>query len=258
MLFNAIFRKTVLLAATAAALMTPGRALAGGPPWLTVPIDGVTGENARACSELLGSKLASNQMARGQDSDGVKAYQRDGQWYMAFYFGEDVRLSEIEAALKGSSFSVPRDRIHMFGHVIVELDAKDSSAKALLADLESLRHTLVIESKSDGARLLATIAMPYPTHGDRNYSDDAGWGKFKGYMEEGDVIGTRGDDDEATAAELPSLQTFDKVAAKHKATVKDVRWSVNFACRSVGCVALPKSDAPQDAVAATSPSPSTK
>ena len=38
-------------------LALPTRLLAGGPPWLAVPIDGLTPDNTKATNELLTAKL---------------------------------------------------------------------------------------------------------------------------------------------------------------------------------------------------------
>ena len=41
----------------------------------------------------------------------------------------------------------------------------------------------------------------------------------------------------ATLRELPGYESIEGVVLKHNATLKDIRWSVNYACRPLGCVA---------------------
>ena len=45
----------------------------------------------------------------------------------------------------------------------------------------------------------------------------------------------------ATRETLPSYNAIRDVVAKHKATLKDIRWGTDHACRTVGCVAVPES-----------------
>src|SRR5262245_47739204 len=98
-------------------------ARAGGPPYLCLPLDGVNAGNVQKCTELLDSKLAGKFFEQGNWPRGVKISERSGQWYLAFYMGSDVRLSDVTSALEGSGASVPLDKLRFFGHVILEIEA---------------------------------------------------------------------------------------------------------------------------------------
>ena len=87
-----MFRATSLLALAGLFLFLPTRLLAGGPAWLSVPLDGVTSDNAKACGELLTAKLA-DQLASG--SPRVELRQQGAQWYLTCYLGKDLSLGDI-------------------------------------------------------------------------------------------------------------------------------------------------------------------
>src|SRR4029453_16617006 len=149
---NAMFR---LLTITCAAVLflLPLHARAGGLPLLCLPIDGATADNADRCAQR-GAK------ALGEGIERVGMRQNDGQWYLTFHFNRDrVRLADIDAALKGSPFSVARDKLRLFGDVILEVDARDGSADKLLADLKTQKHIVVSESKREDGSLLVTLAL---------------------------------------------------------------------------------------------------
>jgi hypothetical protein len=139
-----------LLTITAAAVLflLPTHAWAGGPPLLCLPIDGATADNADACAQRVAAAL-------GEGVDRAAMRQNDGQWYLTFHFNRDrVRLSEIDAALKGSPFSVARDKLRLFGDVILEVDVQGAAADKLLADLKTQKHVVVSESKREDGKLL--------------------------------------------------------------------------------------------------------
>jgi hypothetical protein len=235
-------RKLLMVAALAAAALLPGRLIAGGPPWLCLPIDGVTAGNAAACTELINAKLGTKLWKHDGPYAGGATIRRDkDQQYMTFYMQEDIRLSEIEAALKGTEFSIPRDRLRLFGHVILEIDAGQTPPAALLESLGKLDQVSVAESQAEKNLLLVTAEMPYPVVRDRPKPDFIGWVKFvrNDYLSQGPSK----TDSPTTRDSLPSYDGFRDLVAKHDASLKDIRWSMAHACRALGCVSAPKSAA---------------
>src|SRR5262245_47964000 len=223
--------------AAAILLLLPASLLAGGPPYLCLPLEGVTAANAQTCTDLLDQRLASKFVDFAGWPRGVKVLERGGQWYAAFYMGSDVRLSDVTAALKGSQFSVPQDKLRFFGHVILEIDPAKAAPKALLADLKALNFVSVGESKSDKDLLLVTLDMPYPADNSSRNLESVGWDTFQ-----------RSDlsSDPATKSEppvraqpLPTYGQIRDVVARHGASVKGLSWSEQYACRPLGCVAAP-------------------
>src|SRR5262245_33548379 len=99
-----MFRLALTRTVTAALVLLPMACVAGGPPWLCLPVDGVTAENSPACAERLKAKLEDKQPDY-QDFRGFQLKPAGGQWYLMFHFDKDVALSDIDAALKGSPFS---------------------------------------------------------------------------------------------------------------------------------------------------------
>jgi hypothetical protein len=227
-------RKLSCLAVATLFLLLPTRLLAGGPPWLTVPIDGLNADNTKAVTEQLSAKLK-DKLYPPDVFRGVAILQNRDQSYATLYMKEDVRLHDIETALKGTGVSVPRNRLHLFGHAILEIDSGDRSAKQLLAALEALDHVSVAKSETKDGLLLVTVDMPYPP--DNQRGESVAWDKFV----RGDLSSNQSTRSEpaATPQTLPSFSAFRDIVAKHKATLKDVRWSTEYACRSVGCVAVP-------------------
>jgi hypothetical protein len=231
-----MFRTISLFAITALFLLTPARLIAGGPPWLCLPIEGVTFDNAEECGELLTSKLARKLSPYAREYRGVELRKHLDQWYLAFYIGEDVKLREVEAALAGSRFSVPRDKLHLFGHVILEIDARKSTAKDLSANLDALDFVSVAKSEIKDGLLLVTLDMSYPVEDNRRERLSAGWEKFH----RNDFASDQSTKSEpaATPGTLPGYNAFRDTLAKHKASLKDVRWSTYYACRPQGGVAV--------------------
>ncbi|HZN34454.1 MAG TPA: hypothetical protein VFB80_11570, partial [Pirellulaceae bacterium] len=197
--------------AAAVLLLLPAPLLAGGPPFLCLPLEGVTAANARACTDLLDSRLASKFNQAGWPR-GVKVLERTGQWYAAFYMGSDVRLADVTAALKGSQFSVPQDKLHFFGHVILEIDPQKASPKALLADLEAMNFVSVDESKAGKDLLLVTVDMPYPAENGSLKLESVGWDTFHRSDLASDQA-TRSESP-ASAKQLPSYGQIRDVVSK--------------------------------------------
>jgi hypothetical protein len=230
-----MLRTAFHLCVAAAFFLVPQTILAGGPPWLSVPIEGVTAANANSCGDLLAAKLKDKLYEPAGQARAVYVQQRSKQWYAMFYMRNDIALHEIQTALKGSGFSVPQERLHLFGHIILEIDGQSSSPKKLLADLESLQFVSVDESKTKGDRLLVTLNMPYPTEFGRPDGEAVEWNTFKqtsfGSNEANSI------ESAATPAKLPSYAAIRDVVAKHQAKLTDIRWSVEHHCRPLGCVA---------------------
>lgn len=231
-----MLRTTSFFAVAAVLLLLPAQLLAGGPPWLCLPIDGVTSENVKACTDLLTSKLKTKLSPHVRQNRGFDLRQHSNQWYLTFYMGEDVGLGEVEAAVKGSPFSVPRDKLRLFGHVILQIDARKATPKQLLADLEALDYVSVAESKDKEDLLLVTVDMPYPVENGGRDRETVGWDKFQ----RNDFASDQSTKSESptTARKLPGYNAFRDLVAKHNASLRDIRWSTNYACRPHGGVAV--------------------
>lgn len=221
--------RLLTIAAVTILFLLPIQAIAGGPPLLCLPIDGATAENADVCAKRIAAAL-------GNEVERAAMRQNDGQWYLTFHFNrERVRLSEIDAALKGSPFSVPRDKLRLFGDVILEVDLRDASADKLLADLRALRFVTASESKREGDKLLVTLTLPAPSREDR--PADFGNVSFKAvtFHSEDPSIAA------ATASDLPSYAAVRGVIEKHKASLTGIRWNC-WGCRALGCIAGAKQE----------------
>ena len=221
----------------AAFLWLPARLMAGGPPFLCLPVDGVTSENVQACTTLLNSKLENKFWPHTGRPHGVKLIERTNQWYLAFYMGKDVRLSDVEEALQASEFTIPLGRLHLFGHVILEIDARPESREALLSGLKALPHVSVEESKTQKKLLLVTVDMPYPADNGKEDLESVGWDKFR--RNDFNSNYSTHPRTPATLQELPGFKSVRDVVSKHKASLRDLRWRIHYACRPLGCVAEP-------------------
>jgi hypothetical protein len=227
--------RSLSLALAAQLLLVPAQLIAGGPPWLCLPIVGVTPENAPACAKLIDKRLADKLWQHSGPYCGGAVIRQDGdQHYLTFYMQEDVELGEIEAVLKGSEFSIPRDRLRLFGHVILKVDAHKASRQELLASLEALDQVSVAESKDENDVFLVTAQMPYPVVKDRPKPEAIGWTKFA--WNDYAAAESKGSEPPASREELPGFDTLRDVIAKHNARLKDIRWSTTHACRALGCV----------------------
>jgi hypothetical protein len=226
------------LAIVAVSLFVPSQLIAGGPPWLVLPIDGVTSANSKACAELLTSKLDDKLWPHAGWERAVIVRERAGQPHITFNMGKDVGLREIEQALAGSSFSIPRDRLRLFGHLVLEIDAREASPKELLAALDSMDYVSVEESKTEGELLLVTLDMPYPEVKSGRDRESVEWEKFQRNDFASDQS-TRSESPIA-ARSLPSYDGFREMIAKHNASLKTVRWDTQYACRPHGGVTVEK------------------
>src|SRR5262249_47300773 len=154
-------RRLASYAVVVLVLLIPSRVLAGGPPWLCLPIDGTADENLKATNDLLTAKLQSK-LFPPDVFRGLAILQQGVQSYATLFIKEDVSLGEVESALKGSGISVPRDRLQLFGYVTLEIDPRAANTKELLADLDALDHVSIATSENKDGLLLVTIDMPYP------------------------------------------------------------------------------------------------
>jgi len=221
-----MFRTFSMAVALFVLLFVPVHLLAGGPPRLCLPVDGVTTENADACAKRVAAAL-------GKEVINVDMRQNEGQWYLMFHFHRDrVRLADIDVALKGSPFSVARDKLRLFGDVMLEVDLRKAAADKLLADLKALKHVSVSESKREEGVLLVTLAMPQPArHGDQTGEfGQIAFTKEILQSSEGVVV-------TAKLHDMPTYEAMRKVVEKHEASLTGLRWEDSWACRVLGCVA---------------------
>jgi hypothetical protein len=235
-----MFRQLSFFAVLTAIWLASGQARAGGPPMLCLPIDGVTAENVDECTKLLTAKLESKLFPKAEGFRSIVIRQIGDQWYLTFYFADDVALSEIETALEGGSFTIPRDRLHFFGHVVLEIDAGANPTKDLVDGLDALKYVSVGESEATPNRLLLTVDMPYPEKDFRAAPEAIGDGKFTSNDLSSDPSAKSAQP--AMAEQLPDYNAFHEVLATRDAKLSDIRWTTTFACRSVGGVATDKAD----------------
>jgi hypothetical protein len=231
-----MLRRTSWFAVAAMLLILPTRLLAGGPPWLCLPIDGATDENLKSTNDLLAANLASKVYPADQFA-GVAVMQQGAQSYATVFMKEDVSLSEVESALKGTGISVPHDRMHLFGYATLEIDPRKAVPDEVLAALKGLKHVSVAKSETKDGLLVVTVDMPYPNEeGSRGKS--VGWDSFK----RGDMSSDQTTHNEPSIGmkSLPTYNTFRDAIAKHDAVLRDIRWTTQYACRTVGACAEPK------------------
>ena len=226
-----------LLVVFTAGMLWPTAAMAGGPPLLCLPLEGVSARTAPACAKLLTDKLGDKVVEHPNWPREVKVLERGGQWYLAFYMSGDVRLADVTSALKGSGAAVALDRLRMFGHVILEIDAPAKSRSALVADLKAVPHVSVGESKAVKDTLLVTLDMPYPVEPGQGRADldSIGWTSFARNDFASD--GSARSEPPVSAEQLPSYRAIGEAVTRHGGGIKDVRWSANHACRTLGGVA---------------------
>lgn len=232
-------------------LSLPSALLAGGPPMLCLPIDGVTSENAEACTELLISKLQTKVWKHSNRPQAVTLVRRHDQWYLTFYMDDEVRLSEVQAALKGSSFSVPKGKLRLFGHAILDIDARSASQQALLTDLKAIPYVAIEESKATKNLFVVTLDMPYPVETNRSDRESIAWEKFQ----RNGLSSVQASRSEtlATPATLPSYTALRDVVARHDTRLTDIRWSNNYACRALGAVGYTSPDKKSQQAGSTVP-----
>ncbi len=207
---------------------------------LCLPIDGVTAENVDECTKLLAAKLDSKLFPGSDDFRPIEVREFGNQWYVTFFFIEDVALSDMEAALEGSSYSIPRDRLHFFGHLVLEIDAGATPPKEVLASMDALEYISVGESDTEQSRLLLTVDMPYPKQDLRRTPEGVNDDTFQ-WNDLSSNLSVKSEAP-ATAEQLPNYSAFNAILAKHDAKLHDIRWTKDNACRAVGGVAVNKAD----------------
>jgi hypothetical protein len=208
----------------AALLVLPtARAWAGGLPMLCLPVTGASSDRADATTQRVAAAL-------GKGVDRTSLRQNGGQWYLAFHFNRDhVRLAEIDAALKNGPVSVPRDRLRLFGDVILEIDIAEAATEKLLTDLASLKHASMAESKRERETLLVQLNLPAPVTEFRA-PDEFGKVSFD------DQTFQRATGSAVALGDLPTYEMLRKVVDKYDGKLIGLRWNC-WGCRALGCVA---------------------
>jgi hypothetical protein len=224
-------RQRVRFVTAAISVLIPCQLFAGGPPWLCLPIDGVTADNASQCARRL-----ADASGRPLGEDGVEMREEREQWYARISMRKDVTLRQVAEALQDSPFVVPREKLRLFGHAILEIDIGAATADRLLADLEAMEYVAVERSITERGLLVVTVDMPYPVPVGPSHRESVRWDTFQ--RNEFSTPSPRSETP-ATARMLPSHQAFRDVVAKHHAALKDIRWSTRYACRPLGAAVYP-------------------
>ncbi len=220
-----MFRRCTIPVFATLLLVLPLAAWAGGPPMMCLPVAGATAENADACAQRVAAAL-------GKQIDRASLRQNDGQWFLTFHFNRgNVRLAEIDAALKGSPVSIRRDQLRLFGNAILEVDIPETSAKKLLSDLATIEHLSVAESKREGNTLLVTLTLPAPQ---REVRPAAEFGKVA--FRSDTFRHEASSEPTVSLGDLPSYDTLGKLVARHDGTLQGLRWDC-WGCRALGCMA---------------------
>jgi hypothetical protein len=229
-----LIKSTFPAVVAAVCLLFPTLTHAGGPPRLIIPIDGVTPESVKECADLFSAKLT-DKLWRFDRS--VELQRHSEQWYLTFSMGDDVDLGGVVEALQGSPFSIPREELRFFGPVCLKLDADAAVRKDLLSDLEELKYVSVASSEDQKDCLEVTLDMPYPYVKNGRVRESVGWDEFR--RNDFSFDQSTRSEPPATAGMLPSFKDIHDVLAKHNATLTEIHWSQNYACRQLGCVTAP-------------------
>lgn len=219
-------------------LLATAPLMAGGPPVVFLPVDGVTAENAPACAKLVKAKLGERFGSKSYD---VTVLERSGTWHIAFPFEKDVRLSDFTSALKGSPYSISTDDLHLFGHVILEVDATPASAENILSGLKAISNVALEDSKSEVNTLRVTLDMPYPVGEWRPGIESVTWSTFQR-----NDFSKNAAHNSVGPQELPTYQQIREAVSANDAKVTDLRWSPDFWCRPLGGI---KASSPSEEVA---------
>lgn len=233
-----MFQKLSKTVAALALVLVPAQLLAGGPAWLCVPVDGITSTNQEKCLQILGEALKASVLDFDNGHPAIQIQRHENQWYATFHPKDDVRLSEMEKSLKGTEFSIPRDRMRLFGHVILETKSPSENQAAIEKELDALEYAAVSGDKTENGAGEIIVDMPYPTEMRRS-SDGV---RFWGDSYQWNVLNTNTTPAAApaTTGTLPSPKDFGKILARHDAELKDLRWSPVYHCRAIGSVTVPK------------------
>jgi hypothetical protein len=198
----------------------------------------VTSDNLDACTDLINTKLADKTWPRHDQLAGAAIHQDGKQHYLTLYMKDDVGLNDIDTAFQGSGFSVSRDKLRLFGHVVLQIDARQASTEALTSALEAMDSVSVVKSQDIKGALLVTVEMPYPVVAEgRPDPQRLGWEKFarNDYLS----ANTKVDAAPVTRTMLPGFNAIRDIVADQNAHLSDIRWSTSYACRALGCVTVP-------------------
>jgi hypothetical protein len=213
-------------------LVAPAMLLAGGPPWVCLPIEGVNEANAKACAKQLASHL-------GDRVDDVMMRQSEQQWYAVVVLDERrLALSDVQAALAGSGFRVPTDQLRLFGHVTLEVDSA-AQATQLREALNAIGFVSVEAQRNMGERMQIKVDMPYPHSMGRSRANSPGVPSAREVFHRNDFASddkARRSEPDARAKDLPSYTAFRDVIAEHGGQLLDVSWDPYWGCRMLGCV----------------------
>jgi hypothetical protein len=225
-----LLRSTICLAA-AMLISLPAMAIAGGPPWLTLPIASPVAGGVEASTARLAAELG---LPAGEG--GFALHQDGKQWYLTIDLEEDATLGQIERACEASGLAVAIDSLHLFGHAIVEIDPQGANHSELLAALDAMEEVDVSEPALEGGLLRVTVDMPYPVF-DRQRGQartQCGWDTFALNDFSTSRAGSR---DPIPAGLLPSYNDFRRVVGEQGGRLEDIRFDNQFACRPLGGVA---------------------
>jgi hypothetical protein len=220
----------LFLFASTAFLLCPANLLAGGPPLLCLPIDGVTDANAPAFVKRVTDAL-------GDRAAAVELRRNEGRWYALLTYRTEVSLGELDAALKDTSFSIHRENLHLFGHLTLEMKIDEANAKGLIEELKRMKYVTVEGSECKKERLRVTVVMPYPPFFGSQRDDFCKEPFSK--LTFGSVLSDFAprNDCAATNRDLPGYKVLRESIEKHNGTLKDLRWS-GWACRVLGGIAV--------------------
>lgn len=198
-------------------LLSPSPLLAGGLPGVCLPVDGVTAATADACAKLIGDKL-------GEKVERVRMRENDKQWYVLFAMNAaEFDLDKLDAALKGSRFSIPRDRTRLFCRMALEIEVGAAAEQKLLTDLKAIKHLTLEESSGGKSVLFVTVVTPYPRHSGREVED---FGTVSFEKERFGAVPsdlTPKADPPAAPRDLPTYGDLRAVVEKHGGSIKASR-----------------------------------
>jgi hypothetical protein len=212
-------------------LMTSAQAIAGGPARLCLPIDGVTEKNASACGQQIATALR-DKLWSDDSNQGVQLQMHQNQWYAVASLlpNADIKLTDFESALAGSDFSIPRDRLRLFGSVRLELDVSPDAEAALVNELAREFRGKAELTKRELKTLCVTFVLPYEKERDIFLS-----------LSRAAITGSS-TDSTSPADALPSYAELQHVIAKHHGRLNDISWSGAWACRVLGSVTSAKAE----------------
>lgn len=231
----AVSGKFTLSAVATVLLLSPAPLLAGGLPRVCLPVNGVTTGNANACAKLIGNAISK--------AERIELRENDAQWYALFSVnGSEVDLDKLDAAFKGSAFSVPRDTLRLFGGAKLEIEVAEASEQKLLTDLKAVKYLTIDATKRDRGVLSVTVILPYPRHTGREVEDfgKASFAKELFGAERSDFAPKA--DPPATARTLPTHADLRAVVEKHDGRLKGTRLNL-LGCHVQGGILVPDATA---------------